>query len=425
MNSARTSERRSDSTLYRWQLRRLFDVALTAVDPMARVVEALPPPPRGRTIVLGAGKASARMAQGVEAAWTGPLSGLVVTRYGHGATCEKIRIVEAGHPMPDFAGETAARQILDLASTAGPDDLVIALMSGGGSSLLTVPLPGVGSEELRLINRSLLVCGAPIEEMNTVRRHLSSIKGGRLANACGRARLVTLVVSDVPGDDPAVVASGPTVPDRTKPADALCILQDYGIAVSPAVRSALLEQPVIQLDPSVPREVKVVATADMALRAAAEQAELFGFEVIYLGGSVEGESRDVAATQAGLALGLQLRRGGRPRLLLSGGETTVTVRGSGRGGRNSEFLLALSLALDGAPGICALACDTDGIDGVEVNAGGLIDSDSLRRAGRMGLSPAALLKDNDAYTFLERLDDLIITGPTRTNVNDFRAIIVE
>jgi hydroxypyruvate reductase len=350
---------------------------------------------------------------------------LVVTRYGHGATCEKIQIVEAGHPMPDFAGETAARQMLDLASTAGPDDLVIALMSGGGSSLLTVPLPGVGSEELRLINRSLLVCGAPIEEMNTVRRHLSSIKGGRLANACGRARLVTLVVSDVPGDDPAVVASGPTVPDRTKPADALCILQDYGIAVSPAVRSALLEQPPIQLDPSVPREVKVVATADMALRAAAEQAELFGFEVINLGGSVEGESRDVAATQAGLALGLQLRRGGRPRLLLSGGETTVTVRGSGRGGRNSEFLLALSLALDGAPGICALACDTDGIDGVEVNAGGVIDSDSLRRAGRMGLSPAALLKDNAAYTFLEQLDDLIITGPTRTNVNDFRAIIVE
>ncbi len=425
MKFARTSERPSDSTLYRWQLRRLFDMALNAVDPMARVVEALPPPPLGRTIVLGAGKASARMAQGVEAVWTGPLSGLVVTRYGHGATCEKIQIVEAGHPMPDFAGETAARQMLDLASTAGPDDLVIALMSGGGSSLLTVPLPGVGSEELRLINRSLLVCGAPIEEMNTVRRHLSSIKGGRLANACGRARLVTLVVSDVPGDDPAVVASGPTVPDRTKPADALCILQDYGIAVSPAVRSALLEQPPIQLDPSVPREVKVVATADMALRAAAEQAELFGFEVINLGGSVEGESRDVAATQAGLALGLQLRRGGRPRLLLSGGETTVTVRGSGRGGRNSEFLLALSLALDGAPGICALACDTDGIDGVEVNAGGVIDSDSLRRAGRMGLSPAALLKDNDAYTFLEQLDDLIITGPTRTNVNDFRAIIVE
>lgn len=425
MKFARTSERPSDSTLYRWQLRRLFDMALNAVDPMARVVEALPPPPRGRTIVLGAGKASARMAQGVEAVWAGPLSGLVVTRYGHGATCEKIQIVEAGHPMPDFAGETAARQMLDLASTAGPDDLVIALMSGGGSSLLTVPLPGVGSEELRLINRSLLVCGAPIEEMNTVRRHLSSIKGGRLANACGRARLVTLVVSDVPGDDPAVVASGPTVPDRTKPADALCILQDYGIAVSPAVRSALLEQPPIQLDPSVPREVKVVATADMALRAAAEQAELFGFEVINLGGSVEGESRDVAATQAGLALGLQLRRGGRPRLLLSGGETTVTVRGSGRGGRNSEFLLALSLALDGAPGICALACDTDGIDGVEVNAGGVIDSDSLRRAGRMGLSPAALLKDNDAYTFLEQLDDLIITGPTRTNVNDFRAIIVE
>ncbi len=425
MKFVRSGDRAADASLHRWQLRRLFDAALQAVDPMARVADALPPPPRGRTIVLGAGKASARMAQAVEAAWQGPLSGLVVTRYGHGTACEKIEIVEAGHPMPDFAGETAARRMLDLAATAGPDDLVIALMSGGGSSLLTVPAPGVGSDELRLINRALLVCGAPIEEMNTVRRHLSAIKGGRLAQACGRARLVTLVVSDVPGDDPAVVASGPTVPDRTKPGDALCILQDYGISVSQAVQSVLVEQPVLKLDPTVSREIKVVVTADMALRAAAEQAELFGFEVINLGGSVQGESRDVAATQAGLALGLQLRRGGRPRLLLSGGETTVTVRGAGRGGRNSEFLLALSLALDGAPGICALACDTDGIDGVEVNAGGLIDADSLRRAGRMGLSPAALLKDNDAFTFLERLDDLIITGPTRTNVNDFRAIIVE
>jgi hydroxypyruvate reductase len=422
---APSSDTAANGALYRSQLRGLFDAALMAVDPAKRVAAALPPPPRGRTIVLGAGKASARMAQAVDVAWQGPLSGLVVTRYGHGAACDRIEIVEAGHPVPDAAGEVAARRVLDLASTAGPDDLVIVLMSGGGSSLLTVPAPGVTTEELRQVNRALLQCGAPIGEVNTVRRHLSAIKGGRLAKACGRARLVTLVVSDVPGDDPAVVASGPTVPDSTTPATALSILQDYGIPVAPSVRSVLTQRGSVLLDPSVEREVKVVAAADMALRAAHTQAELFGFEAINLGGALEGESREVAATQAGLALGLQLKRGGRPRVLLSGGETTVTVRGKGRGGRNSEFLLALALALNGAQGVVALACDTDGIDGVEDNAGGLIDSHSLRRAGRMGLNPSALLRDNDAYTFLERLDDLIITGPTRTNVNDFRAIIVE
>lgn len=407
-------------------LRSLFDTALAAVDPLQCVPAFLPPRPKGRTLVLGAGKASARMARAVEAVWNGPLSGLVVTRYGHGEPCERINVVESGHPVPDDAGAAAAQQMLALARQAGPDDLVLALMSGGGSSLITLPAEGLSMAELRAVNVALLRCGANISEMNTVRRHLSSIKGGRLAQACGAAAVHTLVISDVPGDDPAVVASGPTIADQSSPLDALDILKRHKIAVSPAVLDVLHRPAVAPIRSHGARQVQVIATSEMALNAASVHARQQGMAVINLGGAVEGESRDVAASQAALAKGLREASdpGGRPRLVISGGETTVTVKGNGRGGRNSEFLLSLALALQGQEGIHAIACDTDGIDGVEDNAGGLIDPDSLRRAGKLGLNPQALLDNNDAYTFLSALGDLITTGPTRTNVNDFRALLI-
>jgi glycerate 2-kinase len=406
-------------------LRSLFDVALAAVDPLQCVASYLPSPPKGRTIVLGAGKASARMALAVEAAWKGPLSGLVVTRYGHGEVCNQIEIVEAAHPVPDSAGEAAARRMLALAKMAGPDDLVLVLVSGGGSSLITLPAPGLSMEDLQGLNKALLRSGAAIGEMNIVRRHLSSIKGGRLAQACGAATVVTLVVSDVPGDDPAVVASGPTVADNTTPAEALGVLQRYGIPVSAAVL-AVLEQPVLDVAAVLgERHVHVIATAHIALRAAEVHAQQLGLQVVNLGGAIEGESRGVAQAQASMVREIKAnRKAGRPCLLLSGGETTVTVRGTGRGGRNAEFLLALALDLQGEAGVYAVACDTDGIDGVEDNAGGTITPDSLHRASGVGLDPAALLANNDAYTFFLGLGDLITTGPTRTNVNDFRAILI-
>ena len=407
-------------------LRSLFDTALTAVDPLHCVPAFLPPRPKGRTLVLGAGKASARMARAVEAAWDGPLSGLVVTRYGHGERCERIKIVESGHPVPDEAGAIAAEQMLAMAREMGPDDLVLALVSGGGSSLITLPAEGLSMTELRAVNVALLRCGAHISDMNMVRRHLSRIKGGRLAQACGAAAVHTLVVSDVPGDDPAVVASGPTLADRSSPLEALAVLQRHRIDVSPAVLDVLRRPPVTQERTDGPRHVQVIATAELALNAAVLEAQRQGLAVINLGGAVEGESREVAAAQAAMAQGLQQagRAVRRPLLIVSGGETTVTVKGHGRGGRNSEFLLSLALALQGQEGIHAIACDTDGIDGVEDNAGGLIDPNSLRRAGKLGLNPQALLDNNDAYAFLSALGDLITTGPTRTNVNDFRALLI-
>jgi glycerate 2-kinase len=407
-------------------LRSLFDAALAAVDPLSCVPPFLPPRPKGRTLVLGAGKASARMARAVEAVWDGPLSGLVVTRYGHGEACRRIEIVEAGHPVPDEAGAAAARRMLELARGMGPDDLVLALVSGGGSSLITLPADGLTLAELRAVNQALLRSGAPIGDMNLVRKHLSSIKGGRLALACGAAAVHTLVVSDVPGDDPAVVASGPTVPDRSSPKDALDVLQRHRIDVPAAVLDVLRRPPLQTAPGTGPRHVQVIATAAQALNAAAAEAEKRGLEVVNLGGAVEGESREVAAAQAAMARGMRASGlpNGRPRLLLSGGETTVTVRGDGRGGRNSEFLLALALALQGEAGIHALACDTDGIDGVEDNAGGLVGPDSLRRAHALGIDPQALLGNNDAYAFLSALGALVTTGPTRTNVNDFRALLI-
>ncbi|MFM2447593.1 MAG: hypothetical protein RIS44_43 [Pseudomonadota bacterium] len=405
-------------------LRSLFDTALTAVDPLHCVPAFLPPRPKGRTLVLGAGKASARMARAVEAAWDGPLSGLVVTRYGHGERCERIKIVESGHPVPDEAGADAAEQMLAMAREMGPDDLVLALVSGGGSSLITLPAEGLSMTELRAVNVALLRSGAHISDMNMVRRHLSRIKGGRLAQACGAAAVHTLVVSDVPGDDPAVVASGPTLADHSSPLEALAVLQRHRIEVSPAVLEVLRRPPATQKRSDGPRHVQVIATAELALNAAVAEAQRQRLAVINLGGAVEGESREVAAAQAAMAKGLREAGapGGRPRIMISGGETTVTVKGNGRGGRNSEFLL--SLALQGQEGIHAIACDTDGIDGVEDNAGGLIDPNSLRRAGKLGLNPQALLDNNDAYAFLSALGDLITTGPTRTNVNDFRALLI-
>lgn len=407
-------------------LRSLFDTALTAVDPLHCVPAFLPPRPKGRTLVLGAGKASARMARAVEAAWDGPLSGLVVTRYGHGERCERIKIVESGHPVPDEAGADAAEQMLAMAREMGPDDLVLALVSGGGSSLITLPAEGLSMTELRAVNVALLRSGAHISDMNMVRRHLSRIKGGRLAQACGAAAVHTLVVSDVPGDDPAVVASGPTLADHSSPLEALAVLQRHRIEVSPAVLEVLRRPTAVQNRSDGPRHVQVIATAELALNAAVAEAQRQRLAVINLGGAVEGESREVAAAQAAMAKGLREAGapGGRPRIMISGGETTVTVKGNGRGGRNSEFLLSLALALQGQEGIHAIACDTDGIDGVEDNAGGLIDPNSLRRAGKLGLNPQALLDNNDAYAFLSALGDLITTGPTRTNVNDFRALLI-
>lgn len=411
-------------------LRQLFAAAVKAVDPLDIMAAHLPPPPKGRTIVIGAGKAAARMAQGVERHWPGALGGLVVTRYGHGAPTRHIEVVEAGHPVPDDAAHAAALRMLDLVRGLTADDLVLCLMSGGGSALLSLPAPGLGVEEKRAIHRALLKCGAPIEDMNCVRKHLSAIKGGRLALACAPARVFTLVLSDVPGDDPAVVASGPTLADASTAADALRILRHYAIPLTPAVQ-ALLDDPAQETPkPGDPRlaghGAVVIASAQQALEAAAQAARAAGYAPLILSNSMEGEAREVAIVHAGIAR--QARLHGQPIappcVILSGGETSVTVRGQGRGGRNSEFLLALAIALKGLPGVHAIACDTDGIDGSEDNAGAVLAPDTLSRAAALGLHPAALLADNDAYPLFAALDDLVISGPTLTNVNDFRALLI-
>jgi glycerate 2-kinase len=411
-------------------LQHLFACALGAVDAGTLLAGHLPPAPRGRTVVIGAGKAAARMAEGVERHWQGDLSGLVVTRYAHGAPTRSIEVVEAGHPVPDAAGVEAAERMLALVQGLTADDLVLCLMSGGGSALLSLPAPGITLEEKRQINRALLRSGAPIGEMNCVRRHLSAIKGGRLALACYPARVVTLVVSDVPGDDPAVVASGPTVPDGSTARDALAILERYRIPVSDAVRSLLLDPSRAAPKPDDPRlarnETVVIATAQAALDAAAAAAREAGITPLVLSNSIEGEARDVASVHAAIARQV-LEHGqpcGSPCVLLSGGETSVTVRGKGRGGRNAEFLLALALALDGRDRVHAIACDTDGIDGTEDNAGALLAPDTLARAAAAGLDPRAMLGDNDGYSLFSALGDLVVTGPTRTNVNDFRALLI-
>lgn len=409
----------------------LFEAAVAAADPAVVTPRFLPAAPRGRLVVLGAGKAAASMAKAVEDHWPGALEGLVVTRYGHGVPCSRIEVVEASHPTPDEAGQRAAARILEMAGGLGPDDLALCLISGGGSALLSLPAPGLTLADKQAINMALLKSGAPIGEMNAVRKHLSAIKGGRLATAAHPAPMLTLIISDVPGDDPAVVASGPTVADPTTFAQAREILTRYGVT-QPRAALAHLERAEDETPkPGDPRlassEVKVIATARLSLEAAADVARSAGYAPIILGDAIEGEARAVGAEHAKLALAIA--RGqtqhALPCVLLSGGETTVTVRGKGRGGRNSEYLLALALALDGARGVHALAADTDGIDGSEANAGAIVAPDTLARARAKGLDARALLDANDSYGLFEALDDLVVTGPTLTNVNDFRAILVE
>lgn len=412
-------------------LRRLFDAALAAADPARCVPAHLPAPPKGRTVIIGAGKAAAKMASAVESHWPGPLQGLVVTRYGHGMPCRNIEVVEAAHPVPDLAGQRAAARILEMVRGLTADDLVLCLISGGGSALLALPAPGLTIDDKRAVNRALLRSGANIAEMNCVRKHLSAIKGGRLAVAAAPAQIMSLLISDVPGDDPAVIASGPTVADPTTFADALAVLAKYGISEPAGVlshlRAAQGETPKPG-DRRLTRAVtRIIARPQDALEAAATAARAAGVTPVILGDSIEGEAREVALVHAGIAR--QTRRHGQPAqapaVLLSGGETTVTVRGKGRGGRNAEFLLALAVALGGEPGIHAIACDTDGIDGTEDNAGALLDPTSLRRASAQGIDARRALADNDGYGFFAALGDLIVTGPTYTNVNDFRAILVE
>jgi hydroxypyruvate reductase len=379
-------------------------------------------------VVVGAGKASARMAEALEAAWQGPLEGLVVTRYGHARPCRRIEIAEAAHPVPDEAGAAAAGRILEAVSGLGPDDLVIALISGGGSALLTLPAPGITLAEKQAVNRALLASGAPIGEMNVVRKHLSAIKGGRLAAAAHPARTVALLISDVPGDDPGTIASGPTVGERSTPADAAAILARRGIEppASVAAHLARAEDCPGPDDPRLARsEVRIVAAPQMSLEAAAEAARAAGVTPLILGDSLEGEARELGTVMAGIARQV-LAHGQplpRPAVLLSGGETTVTLRGKGRGGRNVEFLLALAVMLGGAP-VHALAGDTDGVDGAEEVAGAVIGPDTLARAEAAGLDPRAMLDANDAHAFFEALADRVVTGPTLTNVNDFRAVLI-
>jgi hydroxypyruvate reductase len=401
-------------------LKSLLDAAIAAADPAKCVPPHLPPPPNGRTVVIGAGKASAAMAAAVEAHMGGQLSGLIVTRYGHGVPCKRIEIVEAAHPVPDEKGRAAALRIAAMVEGLGPDDLVLCLMSGGGSALLAAPANGLTLEDKQNVNRQILACGAPIGEMNCLRKHLSMLKGGRLAARAHPARVLTLIVSDVPGDDPAVIGSGPTVADPTTSEEARSIIRKYHLDVPRHVLD-FLESPQSETpkpgDPRLARaEAKVIAAASQSLAAAARAAQAAGWSVVNLGDRIEGEAREVARKHATIVA--------PPRtVILSGGETTVTLRGNGRGGRNSEYLLALAIALSETKGRFAIAADTDGIDGSQHNAGAIVTPDTLERAKSLGLDAAEHLARNDAYAFFEKLGDLVVTGPTRTNVNDFRAIL--
>jgi hydroxypyruvate reductase len=414
-------------------LRTMFDAAIAAAQPDKCVPPHLPdllPRPGGRLLVIGAGKASAAMARAVERSYRGKLEGLVVTRYGYAVPCERIEIVEAAHPVPDAAGERAAQRMLELVSGLSPDDTVLCLISGGGSSLLPLPLAAITLEDKQLVNRALLASGASIAEMNCVRRHLSGIKGGRLAAACHPARVLTLLISDVPGDQPCDIASGPTVADPSTCADALDIVRRYRIALPPHVKAVLESGAGESVKPGDPRlaghEVRFVATPQMALEAAARVAQQAGVAVHILGDSLEGEAREVGKLMAGMAL--QVARRGQPFVppcvLLSGGETTVTVRGDGRGGRNVEFLLAAAIALRGEPGVHGLAGDTDGVDGQEDIAGAYFSPDTLARAFEREMRPMQSLDRNDGHGFFQALGDSIVTGPTLTNVNDFRALLI-
>ena len=409
-------------------LRQLFDSAIEAAHPRHVLADHLPEDRSGRAIVIGAGKAAAAMAEAIEKVWEGELSGLVVTRYEHHADCRRIEVVEAAHPVPDDAGERVARRVLELVSNLEESDRVIFLLSGGGSSLLALPAEGISLADKQAINKALLRSGAHIGEMNCVRKHLSAIKGGRLARACWPASVYTYAISDVPGDEATVIASGPTVADPTTSAEALAILERYHIEVPANVR-AWLEDPRSETLAGRPDALAQPLPADRhaaaVLDAAAQAARDAGITPLILG-DLEGEAREVAKVHAGIARQVVLHGQpiAAPCVILSGGETTVTVRGNGRGGRNAEFLLALTEALQGLPGVYALAGDTDGIDGSEDNAGALMTPNSFARAEALGLRAADSLADNDGYGYFAALDSLIVTGPTRTNVNDFRAILI-
>jgi glycerate 2-kinase len=411
-------------------LRRMFDAAVDAAQPERSIGAHLPAAPRGRTIVIGAGKASAAMGRALEAAWSGALTGVVVTRYGHALACRRIDVLEASHPVPDAAGVTAANRILDSVQGLSAEDLVICLISGGGSSLLVLPLPGVSLADKQHVGRALLACGATIGEINCVRRHLSAIKGGRLAAECHPAKVVTLAISDVPGDNPIDIASGPTVADPTTRDDARAILSKYRIDTPATVRTALESPAAESVKPADPRlaraSFELIATPQMALEAAAAVARAEGVAPSILSDCVEGEARDVGKVMAAIALQVARHRqpAEPPCVLLSGGETTVTVHGTGRGGRNVEYLLALAIALQERPGVHAIAADTDGVDGQEAIAGAIVTPDTQRRARTLGMRPGTYLDNNDAHTFFEALGDSIVTGPTLTNVNDFRAILI-
>ncbi|SDH87312.1 hydroxypyruvate reductase [Pseudomonas benzenivorans] len=410
-------------------LRELFASAIDAAHPRQVLADCLPAERSGRVIVIGAGKAAAAMAEVIEREWQGEVAGLVVTRYEHGANCRKIEVVEAAHPVPDNAGERVARRVLELVGNLGEDDRVIFLLSGGGSSLLALPADGITLADKQAINKALLKSGASIGEMNCVRKHLSAIKGGRLAKACWPASVYTYAISDVPGDEATVIASGPTVADPTTSAEALAILARYQIEPPASVRAWLQDprsETVKPGDPVLSRShFQLIATPQQSLEAAAARARAAGLPALILG-DLEGESREVAKVHAGIARQVVLH--GQPIqppcVILSGGETTVTVRGNGRGGRNAEFLLSLTDCLKGLPGVYALAGDTDGIDGSEDNAGALMTPDSYAQAARLGLSARDELDNNNGYGYFAALDQLIVSGPTRTNVNDFRAILI-
>jgi hydroxypyruvate reductase len=415
-------------------LRALADAAIARAAP-GRVADHLPPRPGGRTVVVGAGKASAAMAAAFEAAsfqagWPHPLHGLVVTRYGHAVPCRHIEVVEAAHPVPDEAGARAARRMLDMVAGLTPDDLVVALVSGGGSALATLPAPGLGLADLQAVNAALLRSGADIGAMNCLRKHLSAFSGGRLAAAAYPARVWTLAISDVPGDDPAVIASGPTVPDPSTLADARAVVARFRLALPPAAAARLADPAAETPKPGHPAfanaTFRLVARPLESLLAAADLARAAGVTPLILGDALTGEAREVGALMAGIARavaehGLPVAK---PAVLLSGGETTVTVRGTGKGGRNTEFLLGFALAAAGCPGVHALAIDTDGIDGSEHNAGAVVTPDTLARLKAAGVDAAARLADNDAYSAFAAIGDLVVTGPTHTNVNDFRAVLV-
>jgi hydroxypyruvate reductase len=424
-------------------LRHLFDTAVARAQPLLNMAGLLPAPPRGRTLVLGAGKAAGAMAQALEQLWPvdARLEGLVVTRYHHTpprpeGLLQRIDVVEASHPVPDQAGMDASARMLALTQGLSSDDLVICLVSGGGSALLTLPADGLSLADKQRINRELLACGAPIGEMNTVRKHLSRIKGGRLAAACAPAQVLTLTISDVPGDDPGVIASGPSVPDETTCDQALALLDRYGIAIPQTVRTALQNGSLETPKPTDPafagHQVKMMATPMQSLQAAADAARATGLNAYILSDEIEGESREVAKVHAALARAAANGHGPfqKPCVILSGGETTVTLRTpqpgfpKGKGGRAGEFCLGLAMALQGQKGVWALAADTDGIDGVEDNAGALVTPDSLQRCEQLGLKPAAFADRNDSYRLFEALGDLVVSGPTHTNVNDFRALLV-